>query len=111
MSKLGRWAGLVVWATVAVTVGCSGGGRKEAAREARDIQRETRTIDRITFNSTPEKAEAVLGRGPEAIHKQDDKEYRYYRVTGLPATQMLRLAFRNGVLVEKEIVNLRQEGR
>lgn len=100
-------AAVVLAAGLPCVSGC--GNSRRAAREVSVIQTESRRFDRVPFNSAPDRAKLILGRGPDAYYTKDEVEYHYYRMTGLPPNQLWRLAYRNGHLIEKKIVTVKTE--
>lgn len=97
-----RLAGLGM--LLAATLGFAGcGGTRKAHQEAGQVRDDARRIQRIPEYSSPDVAEAAMGRKPNAVHTEGDREIHYYVIRGAVGGETLRLVYRDNKLVAQSI--------
>lgn len=81
------------------------GGTKEGIRQSNMVRDDAKRMQRIPNHSTPDVAEAAMGRKPDAVHKDGDREIHYYVIRGAVNGETLRLVYLNNELIGQSIEN------
>jgi hypothetical protein len=82
--------------------GCTGSAA--GLRAAGEIDEEMQRADGIRRFSAPREAQAIMGRGPDAVEERDGQTVHYYRLRGAVRGEMLELIYRNGQLLAKRVI-------
>ncbi len=101
MNRTGRSMLLVLCLGLA---GC--GGSRRAVEQAGLVADDTRRFERISDYSAPDVAQAAMGRKPDAVQHDGDKEIHYFMVKGATDGEALRLVYRDGKLVSRQVVQV-----
>src|SRR5262245_34456686 len=91
-------------ALLAISPGC--GGTRQAVVEAGKVAEDTRRLQRIPDQSTPDVAEAAMGRKPDAVQRDGDREIHYYLVRGAADGEAIRFVYRQGKLIDRQVVQV-----
>lgn len=94
--------GLLVLATG--LPGCA--STKRAVEAAGMVAEDTRRYERIPNHSAPNVAEGAMGRRPDAIQRDGDREIHYYLVKGAVDGEALQLVYRQGKLIDRQVVQI-----
>lgn len=97
-----RLAGCAVVLVAGLVLGGCGGTHK-AHRDAGQVRDDARRIQRIPDYSAPEVAVAAMGRKPDAVQNDGDREIHYYVIRGAVGGETLRLVYRDNKLVSQSI--------
>ncbi len=79
---------------------------KHAVESAGLVAEDTRKYERIPDQSAPEVAQAAMGRRPDAVQRDGDREIHYYLVRGAADGEALRLVYRQGKLIDRQVVQV-----
>jgi hypothetical protein len=83
-------------------------GSRKAAEQVQMIGKDARRFERVPEESAPETAKTLMGREPDAIQKDGEFEIHYYLVKGGTEGEAIRMVYKKGKLVSRDVVKTQQ---